>query len=159
MYKNKKASNQGLTLLELTLALLLFSIVIFSSINITSFVLNRTIYIQEQNEQIFNANLAMNTIAIHMYEATSFELETMADGRLHRLFLRNPDFDGTRAIEFRRSEQELRFGGFTTRINTQVMARYIDDIIINIEGNLMYIFVITEAITLTRTIDIRHIEH
>ncbi|MCL1925332.1 MAG: hypothetical protein FWF50_07100 [Defluviitaleaceae bacterium] len=143
--KIKKSNNSGLSLLELTVSLLLFGIVIFSAVNITSFVLNRTMQVQINNEQIFNANLAMNSIVIHIYESESFSLETWANGTLQRINF----YPHNNTIDFRVNDNTLRFGN-------QILSRYIEDVIININGTLMHIFVITEAITLTRTIDIRY---
>ena len=144
-----KNKNQGLTLLELILSLLIFILIIFSSINITNFVLNRTSYVRERNEQLFNANLAMNTIVAHVDRADTISLNTTFNNTLIRLTVINIDFPMNSNIDFRNNT--LIFGN-------NVMARYIEDIVIELYGHLMNVFIMTEKVIITRAIDIRHLE-
>lgn len=155
--KNKE---RGTTLLELVMALFVFSIVIFASVNTISFVLSRTSQIQYKVEQNFNVNLAMSSLLMHINEATEFNLTTMG-GSLHRLRLygghTNPNME--RIFDFVPHEGTLRFGGAVrgTSGSVQVLASYIKDVTITVNNNLMSVSVVSEYTRLNRIIDIRHL--
>lgn len=152
-----KDKQKGVTLLELVMALFVFSIIIFSAVNMLNFVLNRTVLIQEAREQNFSANLAMNSLVVHINEATHFNLTTMNQS-LYRLRLYGGHLQTgvERIFIFHRHSNILRFGGYNTRPVGQPLAYDIEDVVITINGNLMHILVVTDEISLNRVIDIRH---
>jgi|GEM_PF-1030684 len=170
---------RGYTVLETVVAMGIFSIVIFTSVNMFTHVSNATARIYINYELTANARIAMDFLTTHIGEAQAVELRTVNNTNtldtlwLHRSLGTPDEHIATFRYVNEPDRNWLMFGGrqpgasFDT---TQELARYISNIetIIDEERMLMHIQITTdttigntnvelhEPIILNRIVDLRH---
>ncbi|MCL1997036.1 MAG: prepilin-type N-terminal cleavage/methylation domain-containing protein [Defluviitaleaceae bacterium] len=173
MRKNNRT--KGFTLLELTIAMAVTTILLLGAINLSTYVATANARATVRQELFHHATISMEFLTTHISEAQSIDLQTENNGTLQRIDMfinRNTPQAHQRVINFRPvtpPNNRLMFGGQGVGLGTQEVARYIADVEIIHDTNtqLLHITVTTEAsigrfavevepVVLYRAIDVRY---
>lgn len=173
LIKFKIFSNNGFTILEITISMAATLLLIISATNFTSYVTNVKARSFTRQELFHNASIAMEFLISHINEAYAIRLDTQSDNTLNSIHLfvsQGVQNYHERVISFRpiaEPQNRLMFGGRYVAQVTQEVARYISNVqvIHNYYYGILYITITTEAeisnyiskiypITLRRIIDI-----
>lgn len=175
---NNLRGNKGYTILETSIAMALFIIVIFATTNILIYTSNISARIHVRYELQENARISMEFLTTHIREGQLISLKTNNNNTLDTIWIHTNTGTANEHITIFRYDVNsqrnwLLFGGSQTGSNqgvTQELARYISNIemIMDKEKKLMYITITTDIsienttvelispIILNRTIDLRY---
>ena len=166
---------KGFTLLELTIAMAVTTILLAGAINLSSYVSTANARATTRQELFHHATISMEFLTRHISEAQGIRLLTESNDTLRQIDMfinRHTPQAHQRVINFRPAtypHNRLMFGGHGVAQGTQEVARYIAnvEIVHNSYTNLLYITITTETsisrfdieiepIVLYRVVDIRY---
>ena len=142
----------GFTLLELTIAMTLTSVMLVGAINLTAHVARVNARVTTRQELFHHATISMEFLTVHINEAMAINLVTESNNTLDHIEFFNEhvlDENQNRIINYRPityPNNRLMFGGNRTAPGTQEIARYIANVEVshNTNEQLLFITITTE---------------